>query len=326
MVAASISGCQTIGFYSQSVVGHSKLMLARTSIDSALEKVDSHTADKLILSKELRAFASSSLSLPDNNTYSKFVKLDREYPVWVVVAAPELSLMAKSWCYLVIGCASYRGYFSKQAALRYSNKLKAKGWETYVGGAAAYSTLGWFSDPLLPSMMTGSDASFAEILFHELAHQRLYLKGKSDVNEAMATVVGEQGALRWLASNQPDQVQAYREQLAAQDDFSELVFEFKTKLTSMYQLTQPIADKRIKKKQLFSEFKQRLRSMKAERWNGRGYFDLWLSQPLSNARFAGFSTYRALVSDFENLLVECENDFEKFFLSVEKHNGHGSCH
>jgi len=118
---------------------------------------------------------------------------------------------------------------------------------------------------------------------------------------------------------------AYREQLAAQDDFSQLVFEFKNKLTKLYHSAESDSDRRAKKKSLFSEFKQRLRLITSERWQGRGYFDSWLNQPLSNARFAGFSTYRALTSEFEKLLAECENDFDRFFLSVKKHEGLGSC-
>ena len=315
-VVLLLSACQSVGFYAQSVTGHTKLMLARTPVDKALRTAPPSISHKLALSKELKAFATNALALPDNKSYSTYVELDREYPVWVVVAARPLSLNAKQWCYPVIGCASYRGYFSERSAQKYADKLSAKDWETYVGGASAYSTLGWFSDPLLPSMMSGSDAGFAEVLFHELAHQVLYVKGNSDFNEAFATVVGEQGAVRWLTAHQPDALPRYQKGLAARRDFAELIERLKGQLSELYKLDENSVDRssRIQtKNELIEQFRHRYAVLKGERWHDVGYYDAWMELPINNARLAAFSTYHTLLPDFESLFDACNQDFERFY-------------
>lgn len=312
-----LGACQSLSYYSQSVVGHSKLMLARTPVDKALASAKPKIASKLRLSKELKAFASSQLGLPDNNSYTTYVALQRDYPVWVVVAAPEFSLEAKQWCYLVVGCAAYRGYFSQSAAQRHAKKLRSQGWETYVSGASAYSTLGWFSDPLLPSMMHGSDASFAEVLFHELAHQRLYVNDRSGFNEAFATVVGEQGAQLWLEQNRASALPLYRANLQARRDFTELVQQFKRQLEGLYSSAIPEDAKRQAKQALFDQFKVDYRVLKTERWENRAYYDHWLLTPLNNARLASFSTYHELQPKLETLFKECGADFSRFYRHLE---------
>ena len=173
-------------------------MLAREPVDKVLKTANEELTGQLELSKQLKRFAIDELSLPESKSYNSYVALERDFPVWVVVAAPEFSVDAKQWCYPVIGCASYRGYFKKQSAQNYAKKISKKGFEVSVGGASAYSTLGWFSDPLLPSMMRYGDVNFAETLFHEIAHQKVYINGDSGFNEAFATVVGQEGAKRWL--------------------------------------------------------------------------------------------------------------------------------
>ncbi len=292
-------------------------MLLRTSVDKAIVQAERKEqigiAAKLRLSKELRAFASQRLSLPRNKSYSSYVDLQRDYPVWLVVAAPKYSLQAKQWCYLVVGCASYRGYFSPAAAQRYADKMSAKGWETYVTGATAYSTLGWFADPLLPTMMRGSDAGFAEVLFHELAHQQLYINGQSDFNEAFASVVGEQGALLWLQEYQPEQVDKYQRRLSAQRDFAGLLTTLKQDLESLYQ--SGLSDARMSraKRQTLEKFNERYQRVKAQRWQGQGYYDNWLLTPINNARLAAFSTYHSLQPNLERLFVACNSDFTRFY-------------
>lgn len=321
-----LSACQSVSYYAQSVSGHTKLMLARKPVDKVLASSASNTDPKIVgklkLSKELKAFAVERLALPDNRSYSSYVALDREYPVWVVVAAQPFSLSAKQWCYPIIGCASYRGYFSERAAQKYAHGLANNGWETYVGGASAYSTLGWFSDPLLPSMMTGSDASFAEVLFHELAHQVLYKKGDSDFNEAFASVVGEQGALLWLREKQPHAVSRYQASLAARRDFSRLIERLKDQLNMIYtkkektisvNAEQAVALKIEAKAAAIEQFRSDYEALKLDRWNGIPYYDAWLTKPINNARLAAFSTYHSLLPDFEVLFDVCGRDFAVFY-------------
>lgn len=295
-------------------------MLARMPIDKALTKVEPHIANKLNLSKELKAFASKRLGLPDNRSYTNYVALEREYPVWVVIAAPEYSLNAKHWCYLVIGCAAYRGYFSEASANRYASKLQRQGLDTHVGGASAYSTLGWFSDPLLPSMMQGSDAGFAEVLFHELAHQKLYFNGRSDFNEAFASVVGEQGALLWLRENRPASVPAYQASLQARQDFSVLIERLKTKLREVYASGRAKAELETVKQTLFQVFQADYKALKAERWQNRGYYDNWLLTPINNARLAGFSTYHTLQPKLEALFIACGSDFTRYYRRLKSNS------
>jgi len=317
----ALSGCQTVSFYTQGVVGHSQLMLARQPVDKVLKTADTELADKLTLTKELKEFAIRELALPDNKSYSTYVPLNREYPVWVVVAASQLSLEPKQWCYLIIGCASYRGYFSKSSAYEYAAKLKEQDWEVYVGGAAAYSTLGWFADPLLPTMMRGDDSALAELIFHELAHQKLYVKGDSEFNESMATVVGERGALRWLKQQRPNSVKRYQGQLQAQRQFSELVTNLKRILNQIYKSDADLDKKLAFKRNEIQAFRSDYEKLKSVEWSGRGYFDNWISSEINNAKLASFSTYYARAPEFNLFLDECNGDFWRFFASLEDNKG-----
>ena len=316
-----LGGCQTVSFYTQGVVGHSQLMLARQPVDKVLPTADTELAEKLSLSKELKEFATRELALPDNKSYSTYVPLKREYPVWVVLAAGQLSLEPKQWCYLIIGCASYRGYFSKSSAYQYAEKLKEQDWEVYVGGAAAYSTLGWFADPLLPTMMQGDDSALAELIFHELAHQKLYVKGNSEFNESMATVVGERGTLRWLQQYRPNSVKRYRDQVQAQKQFSELVAHLKDNLGQIYKSSADIAEKLDLKKREIRSFRSDYENLKLVEWGGRGYFDNWVSSEINNAKLASFSTYYAKAPEFNRFLDECNGDFGRFFASLDDNKG-----
>jgi len=312
----SVLGCNSISYYSQSVVGHSRLMLARQPVDKVIDTADSLLAEQLTLSKQLKQFAVSELGLPDSKSYQSYVALERDFPVWVVVAANEFSISAKQWCYLVIGCANYRGYFKYSSAVKYAEKLTKKGFETSIGGAPAYSTLGWFADPLLPSMLRYGDVNFAETLFHELAHQELYINGDSSFNEAFATVVGQEGAKRWLAKYRPNELFAYQQKLRATIEFNQLVSETKKSLEKVYQSTASDKDKRKLKQQAFVSLKARYDEIKDQQWKGKGWFDSWFKRPINNARLAGFSTYYNLVPVFEKLLAECGGDLPRFYETV----------
>ena len=316
-----LSACETVGYYSQSVVGHSKLMLARQPIDKAINRLDGKRKNLLVVAKSLRLFATNELSLPDNGSYLSYVNLKREHPVWSVVAAPEFSVTPISWCYPVIGCASYRGYFSEKSALNYAKKMQKKGYEIEIGGVTAYSTLGWFRDPLIPNMLDRGDIFLAEVMFHELAHQQLYIKGNSAFNEAFATVVGEQGTLRWLALNHPEKIDAYRLRMQVRNDFSKLIKVLKERLKIVY--AKPITEEvmREQKTMTINLFKQEYEQVKQQRWSGKPWYGGWLKKSVNNARMASFSTYRDLVPQFEALLGACENNFERFYQVVAQQKG-----
>ena len=194
----AVQACSSVSYYAQGIAGHTSLMLAREPVENIIKTADDSLKKKLIISQEIRQFSIEELNLPDNKSYTSYVELKGSSPVWNVIAANELSLTPKQWCYLVIGCASYRGYYSRQAAERYAFELKNKGYDVSVAGVGAYSTLGFFADPLTSAMLDRDGASLAELMFHELSHQKVYIKNNTRFNEAFATVVGEQGAIVWL--------------------------------------------------------------------------------------------------------------------------------
>jgi len=329
LIALTLSACSTVSYYAQSVVGHSRLMLARQPLDKALAKSTGELKAQLELAKEIRQFAVDDLALPDNRSYKNYVALKREYPVWTVVAAPEFSLEAKQWCYLVIGCAAYRGYFSKAAAQKYANKLKQQGLEVTVGGANAYSTLGWFSDPLLPSMLNQGKANFAEVVFHELAHQQLYINGDSGFNEAFASVVGELGAQRWLrARNDLEALTNYQAGLQASIDFEKLLQQTRHALTEVYAANTSDITKRANKLRVLDKLTADYQLLKDDKWKGSDWFGRWFLTPINNARLAAFSTYRNRVPEITALFASCDESFSRFYAilkaqaSFEKSLGH----
>ena len=311
-----LGSCGTLGYYTQSVVGHSKMMLARKPITEVLETVTGDERRRLQMTLDIRRFAVERLFLPDNDSYSQYVELDREYPVWSVVAADEFSLRPKQWCYPVIGCASYRGYFSHGAAEEYEQGLLEKGFETTLGGVSAYSTLGWFDDPLTSAMLRYDDAFLVEILFHELAHQQLYVNGNSKFNEAFATVVGEQGAVLWLQYNQPELLEKYQRRLQVRYDFFVLIQGVKEKLKPIYASSLSASDKRKQKTQVILSLEQAYKDLKQQQWQGVGWYDGWFMEPVNNARLASIATYRDLVPAFERLFELCSGDYARFYGAV----------
>jgi len=316
-VCLSVSGCTTVSYYSQSVIGHSRIMLARKPINKVIPNAPQALRQNLELAIRLRQFAVQELSLPNSNSYSHYVALDRRYPVWNVVAAPEFSVVAKQWCYLVIGCAAYRGYFKEQAARDYAKKLNQQGFETMVGGVGAYSTLGWFADPILPSMFQHGDIDFAETLFHELAHQVLYVNGDSNFNEAFATVVGEYGVRQWLRRHDSAMLERYERRIKALQDFNRLIAQSKERLIAIYENGAADDVTRTLKLAEFSKLRENYENTKLTRWQGEAWFDGWFERPVNNARLAAFSTYRELVPQLEALLDRCGHDLRSFYKVLE---------
>ena len=318
----SLSGCGQIAYYSQSVAGHSRLMLARESLPKAIQEAEqegqAELATTLQRAKSMRAFAVEVLDLPDNGSYQSDVALDSKYPIWNVVAAEEFSVEPVQWCYLVIGCATYRGYFEREDALRYAQEKQQSGYETSVGGVVAYSTLGWFNDPLLPSMFERGESQLAEIMFHELAHQVLYVNGRSDFNEAFATVVGERGAELWLRQHNPALLPDYQNQRTAYREFVSLLLSTRDKLGELYASEAPQEEMRLQKQQVFAQLRTDYEKLKAQRWQNAGWFDGWFQAPPNNARLSALATYYERVPEIEALLLECEQDFARFYQKLEE--------
>lgn len=337
-----VSGCASVQFYTQSVLGHSRLMLARIPLEQAIEQSALPERELLRQVPLILDFAETEIGLPVNNSYQTYVPLDRDFPVYVVTAAPEFALQAKQWCYLVIGCASYRGYFSEQRAQQFARDLQEQEHlDVYVRGAAAYSTLGWFADPVLPSMLAYGEVYLAELLLHELTHQKLYIAGDTDFNEALASAVAELAMARWLESkivlsnNSPEAAAAlldYQTAVLRRADFDDLINQHKARLEALYatqdgqalkHLDNDIAIQhkqrlRSAKQQLHAELLERYAQLKREHWNGDARYDGWFAEPVNNARLAAMSSYRDQVLEFKQLFAACEQDFERFFSVLDR--------
>jgi predicted aminopeptidase len=293
LILGALSGC-ALPYYWQAVGGQIDLMRRRIPIETAIEDPanDQATRSRLETVLELREFASNVLELPDNGSYSTFVNLGRDYVVWNVIAAEKLSVDPIQWCFPVAGCVSYRGYFDREDAERFEQQMSAEGYDTYSGGSGAYSTLGYFADPVLNTMIAGSDFDLARILFHELAHQRIYIKGDSELSEAFASAVEENGVERWLISR-GDEVGLlqYRERRARARQFEVLVASQRTRLQALYASGESEAYLLQAKVDAYAAMERDYLELK-RLWGGRGDYDGWFVGSMNNARLAAVSTYR----------------------------------
>src|SRR6266481_5977612 len=237
IVVLAVSGCQTLSFYKQAIKGEYDLLAHRQPIENLIADSSTQTTlkQKLELVQKLRAFADHDLKLPAEGNYTKYVDVHRPYVVWNVEAAPEFSLEPKSWWYPLVGSLEYRGYFSESGARDYAERLKKKGYDVYVGGATAYSTLGWFKDPILNTFVFESEGDLAETIFHELGHQRVFASGDTDFNEAFATTVGQEGARRWLRARADSKFYAdYLAELSRNQQFVHLIMKTREQLEHLY--------------------------------------------------------------------------------------------
>ncbi len=238
--------------------------------------------------------------------------------MWNVFAAPELSLEPLQWCFMFVGCLNYRGYFSYDGAAKFANKLSAQGHDVYVAGIAAYSTLGWFHDPVLNTMLRSSDAEVAGLIFHELAHQRLYVRDDTEFNESFAMTVEREGVKRWLAqSGSEAEFRRYETVKQRRQQFIELIMQFRRRLEETYALDRPVDAKRAAKAALFDELRQSYQKLSAQ-WHGYRRYDAWFTQDLNNAHLVPISLYNQYVPAFEALLAEHGNDLRAFYEAVEE--------
>src|SRR5437773_522045 len=232
-----MSGCRTLSFYGQAIKGQYQLLAHRQPIEKLV--ADSNTParlkSQLELLQNLRAFAGKELKLPVDGHYTKYVDVHRRFVVWNVEAAPEFSMEPKTWWYPLVGSLSYRGYFSERSATNYGAALHHKGYDVFVGGASAYSTLGWFKDPVLNTFIFDPEPDLAETIFHELGHQRVFARGDTDFNEAFATTVGQEGARRWLRSKgDTNAFDHYEAELRRNNQFVHLIMNARLELGTLY--------------------------------------------------------------------------------------------
>lgn len=290
----SLAGC---AFYWQAIGGEFDLLRKRTPIEKLLADpaVDPKTKTELTAVAEIRKFAVTDLLLPDNKSYTTYVALDRPYVVWNVVAAEQFSVQPKRWCFPVAGCVSYRGFFDRADAERFEKELVSEGYDTSSGGSSAYSTLGYFADPVLSTMLGGGELYVASTLFHELAHQKLYVKNDSEFSEAFATAIEEYGAERWLVARGNDTaLAAYQRRLVHRADFAALISAQQERLRAVFATNEPVEQKRADKARAFDVMRADYAAVK-QRWGGSGEYDAWFQQPLNNAALASVATYRRWV-------------------------------
>lgn len=310
-----LSGCETLAYYLQAADGQLRLLARARPVEDLIGDPATPQAlrETLQTAAEIRAFASSTLELPDNGSYRRYAELGRPYPVWNVVAAPELSLRALQSCFPVAGCVPYRGYFSEEAARRHAAQLRNAGSDVLVYGVPAYSTLGWFDDPLLSSFIRYPDAELARLIFHELAHQRVYAAGDAVFNESFAVVVEREGVRRWLVrSGRSEKLAGFEAVLARADQFRALIRDTRAELEKLYASSRPRAETLAQKRAVFARLHQRYAGLKAA-WGGYAGYDRFFVDEPGNALLVSFETYSGLVAGFERLLAAEGGDLERFY-------------
>jgi predicted aminopeptidase len=262
------------------------------------------------------------LALPDNQSYRSYVDLKRDFVVWNVFATERFSVTPREWCFPIAGCVVYRGYFKESSAQSYALSARRKGGDATVSGTAAYSTLGHFDDPVLSTMLRWSDAQIAATLFHELAHQVLYVPNESAFNEAFASVVEEDGARRWLTQrNDVAALTAWRAARGRSEEFSELLLRTRERLAALYKNATPDERKSLdlyyRKQREFGRLKFDYAQLKAS-WNGYTGYDAWFDRALGNADLVSAATYQSCVPGLEKLLASQNGELPKFYAAAKE--------
>ena len=323
-VSCLSSGCSSLGYYAQAVGGHMDVVSRAKPVAGLLADAATPPAlrERLALAQRMRDFASSELALPDNPSYRGYADLQRGAVVWNVVAAPELALTLKTWCFPVLGCVGYRGYFDRASADAMAAELQRERWEVSVYGVPAYSTLGWTNwiggDPLLNTFIHWPEGELARLIFHELAHQVAYANDDTTFNESFATAVERIGGQRWLATRASDAARAeYADFDARRKSFRELAARQRQRLMQLY--AGPLSDdeKRQRKLELKAQLEADIAALKAGPWRGFTGYDAWFARA-NNASYAVQAAYDDLVPAFERLYQQQGSDLKRFYAEVQR--------
>ena len=312
----ALCACSSLRYYAQAVHGQGELVLRRQPVRKLLR--DPSTEPKLAarLSQALaaREFASRQLDLPDNRSYTTYVALHRPYVVWNVFATPRYSVQAVRHCFPIAGCVAYRGWFSKAAAEADAARMQRRGDDVWVGGVPAYSTLGWFADPILSSMLGWDDDELAGTIFHELAHQLIYAKGDTAFNESFATFVQTEGLREWRASRglPPDDGRAQ----AMDDGFTRLVLDLRERLKALYASGVDAEAMEAGKQREIAAFRRRYAAWRDAHFPGDHRYDAWVARPINNARLLPFGLYDQWTPAFAELFRESGGQWPAFYARV----------
>ena len=328
LLIVAVAGCQSVGYYKQAISGQMEMLSNRQPIHQLIANPQTppKLKGKFELILALRNFAQTNLNLETGDHYLSYVDLHRSNAVWNVSAAPEFSLKPTSWWFPIVGSVTYRGYFSESAARKYGEKMRKKGLDVYVGGVDAYSTLGWFKDPVLNTFIEDSERRLAALIFHELAHQRVFIAGDTPFNEAFATAVAEEGLRRWLVEkNDPIALQKYQVELQRKKQFIDLLQGARVQLREIYgddsqntgtRLTFSDSVKRERKKMVYRKLQNDYTKLKQE-WGGQSGYDEWFANSVNNAKLNTVATYYDLVPVFHQLIQNHDGDLNKFFAEVK---------
>ena len=316
-----LCGCAGPGYYAQAIAGHLELMRARQDLDALVQHddTDPQLAAQLREAAGLVRYARHQLALPTGDSYASVVITGRDAVTWNVVVAPEFSTQPKTWCFPVAGCVPYRGYFDAHRAGAFAARMANKNLDVMVSPAIAYSTLGWFDDPLLDTMLQYDAAQLAGIIFHELAHQRLYVRGDTAFNEGFASFVEETGVGQWLTeTGQPDAVIDWRRRQQAASQFNQLLLETRDTLQALYASNLSAESTRAAKADVFAGMRTTYQGWVEQEWHGTSYFETWMSGPLNNAHLALATSYEGSRCAFKKLFATAGGDLPQFYQLAER--------
>jgi predicted aminopeptidase len=331
-IVLGASGCGHLGYYWQNTQGHIAVMNAAKPVQDLLsdEQLPAPLKARLALSQRIRAFASETLKLPSNASYTRYADLKRSAVVWNVVAAPPYSLQLKTWCFAVVGCVGYRGYYSEAAAKEEAERVKAEGYEVNVYGVPAYSTLGYLNwaggDPLLSTFIGYPEGELARMIFHELAHQVLYVKDDTMFNESFATAVERLGGQQWLEKHGSE---AARKEYAAFDskrrEFRALTLRTRARLQEIYKQNEPSAliksapnatnSIAIQKQQVMQQLRDEYAQLK-QSWGGFAGYDRFIANA-NNASLGAQAAYDELVPQFEAVFEKKGRNWSAFYTAIQ---------
>jgi predicted aminopeptidase len=318
LLAPLLGGCSTLDYYAQLASGQVQLLSKREPIAQLLAdpQTDAKLKARLAQAQQARAFASDRLDLPRNRSYTLYADLGRPYVMWNVFAAPEFSLKPVLNCLPIAGCVAYRGYYHRADAERRAAALRAAGDDTDVEGVPAYSTLGWFDDPILNTMLRWDDDTLDSTIFHELAHQQLYLKGDTAFNESFATFVQREGLREWRAAR--GRPAGDDDGTCRDDQFVALILATRRQLEALYASGQPVELMRQRKQALFDALRADYRQLRDGSWRGYAGYDAWMNAPLNNARLLPFGLYHRWVPAFATLFRASHEDWPAFYAAARR--------
>ena len=313
-----INGCSSASYYSQLAGGQWQLLQAREPVSTVIADPQRPVVlrEQLVKAQAARNFASQHLYLPDNQSYRLYADLKRPYVVWNVFATPEFSLTPVTHCFPIAGCVAYRGYYSQGAARGEAALQRQDGKDVFVSGVEAYSTLGWFDDPILNSMLTWGDERLATLIFHELAHQRFYVKDDSEFNESFASFVEQEGTRQWRAHQGLSP--ASDNGLQQRKQFIALVLDTRQRLQDLYAQPLPADEMRQRKAAEFERMRREYRQLRDQQWGGNKRFDGWVNSPMNNAKLLPFGLYDQWVPAFTALFESVDGNWPNFYREVEQ--------